>query len=583
MKMKLNKKYVTIALYCAAVILFAIICVFFFKEHHDFGGLFDTIISAINPMVYGVIIAYLLWPLTRLIENKVFAFITGDDKVPVIPKKPTIPEVPKAPKEPKKPTTDPSSPKYADAMAAYRKEMAQYKKDLREYKIALSNRKYAERKCASIEKNTPRLEKKIERVNARHEKIKSRSYDDGVKRTRFGLRRTLSVLLTVIIAICIITLFLLILIPQVGEGINELIDRAPMYAKSVVAWLTEKSITSEYFSDIFEMLSEFVSDLFTKIADIIQEALPAILNIIKDTAIVIKDVFIGIFFAIYFLLGKERVLAKIKKLTCAIFPQNAYHRIAKLGTDLNRNFGAYIKGKLLDSFLVGVITFFGLWILKVPYYPLVAVVVGVTDVIPMFGPFIGTIPCALIIFITDPGKALVFVAFILVLQQFDGNIMAPKLLGEHVNTTSLSILTALTVLSAFWGIVGLLMAVPLFVVAYELIKESAEKKLAERGLPTDTADFYNSGDEIGIALHDEDAAKDDHKKTIKDSLKTSAIGKSFLRFHSISSLVDKMDESTEEQNEEKNAVPELVFEANANACEADEKGDGSSPEKTDEN
>lgn len=562
MKMKFNKKYVTIAIYCAVVLLFAIICVFFFKDHSDFGGFAQTIISAISPIVYGIIIAYLLWPLTRSLENNVFAFITGDDNIPKTPKKPTVPFVPTMPTEPKKPNVDKASPKYAEEMSKYREAMKAYRRDMREYKIALSNKKYAECKIARIDKKAPRLEKRIERIKARQKKIKARTYYDGVKRTRFGLRRTLSVLLTVIIAFGVIALFLLMIIPQVGEGINELIDRAPMYAKSVVNWLTEMSITSEYFSDIFETLSEIVSDLFTKIADLIQEALPVILNVIKDTALVIKDLFIGVFFAIYFMLGKERVLAKIKKLACAIFPRNAYHRVAKLCADLNKNFGSYIKGKLLDSALVGVFTFIGLMLLKVPYYPLVAVVVGVTDVIPMFGPFIGAIPCALIIFITDPIKAVVFVIFILVLQQFDGNIMAPKLLGAHVNTTSLSILTALTLLSAFWGVIGLVIAVPLFVVVYELIKEAAEKKLTERGLPVDTADFYNLNDDIGKALHDEDAAKDDHKKTLKDSLKSSHIGKALLRYQAIADIIDSVDESNEAAAEAHSGVEQLVFEAN---------------------
>ena len=177
----------------------------------------------------------------------------------------------------------------------------------------------------------------------------------------------------------------------------------------------------------------------------------------------------------------------------------------------------------------------------------------------MFGPWIGSIPCWFIVFITDPMKSFVFILFILVLQQLEGNIIEPKIFGERVNVSSLGVLTAITIMSVFFGITGLIIAVPIFAVVYGLIKEVAEEKLAAKGMSTDTADYYQPNDYIGRSLYEEDYAKENHKKTIRQSLSTTPFGKSLLSLEIFSSVVNKLDK-TEINRQAKAEAQEIVAE-----------------------
>lgn len=547
MKPSWNKKYTTIAIYCAIVLLFAIFSVFFFINYGKFDEYIEAIWKAIRSIIYGAIIAYLLWPVLKFFENKVFAFLTGDDKIPTIPEKPEIPTVPEIPEKPSRPVFDKSVSviEKQRILLEYDEQMREYKRQMREYKRLLAAKKHAESTIAKIEKKTPRLEIKIAKVTARHERIRSRCYNDGAKRTRFGLRRALSVLMTVIVMIILIALFIYMVVPQIVSGYNDLTVQLPKYAADVSAWLGQTASRTDFIGDIFSDIVKYVNELISNISSYIQSAMPTIGKAIGNVFNTIKDVGIGIFFAIYFLLGKERVVAKFKKLIRSILKDTAYTKFSKVGRDLNKNFGSFITAKLIDSLIIGILTFIGMLILNLPYSPLIAVVIGVTNVIPMFGPFIGAIPSAFIIFIVDPMKALVFVIFIIILQQFDGNVLGPRLLGAQTNTTSLGILTALTVLSSFWGITGLIIAVPIFAVVYTLIKEHSEKRLQKKGASVDTADYYEQNDYIGRALHEEQTIKKNHKNTLRQTLSNSGAGDAALRLKIVSNLVDKVDETDE--------------------------------------
>ena len=216
MKPSWNKKYTTIAIYCAIVLLFAIFSVFFFINYGKFDEYIEAIWKAIRSIIYGAIIAYLLWPVLKFFENKVFAFLTGDDKIPTIPEKPEIPTVPEIPEKPNRPVFDKSVSviEKQRILLEYDEQMREYKRQMREYKRLLAAKKHAESTIAKIEKRTPKLEIKIAKVTARHERIRSRCYNDGAKRTRFGLRRALSVLMTVIVMIILIALFIYMVVPQ---------------------------------------------------------------------------------------------------------------------------------------------------------------------------------------------------------------------------------------------------------------------------------------------------------------------------------------------------------------------------------
>ncbi|MBO4429645.1 MAG: AI-2E family transporter, partial [Clostridia bacterium] len=513
MKFTWNKKYTTIAIYAAIVLLFGIFCVFFFINYSDFGKYTSLIGTTLRPLVYGIIMAYLIWPILKFFEDKVFAYITGDDKIPVQPEKPEIPDMPEKPEKPEKPTFDASATKDDKLMALelYAEALKAYRDKYREYSRALSARKKAVSKCKRIDKNAPRLDRKIARITARHIRISEKKRKDGTKKTNFMLRRALSTLCAVVVTIIFLGLFVYMIVPQVAEGYNELVTRMPGYIMTLSEWLRSLSERSDYLGNIVNGLVEYINNFLATISNLVTNLLPSIATILKNVLLTIKDILLGIFFAVYFLLGKERVIAKIKKLSRAIFKERAFNRLSKTCSDLNKNFGSFIAAKIIDSLIIGIITFFVMLVLGMPYYPLIAVIIGITNLIPIFGPVVGAVLGGFIVFITDPTKVILFIIVIIILQQFDGNFLGPRLMGTQTDTTSLGILAALTVFSSIWGVTGLIIAVPLFVVIYSLVKEKTEERLRKKGAPVNTSDFYDPDDKIGLSLHAEAELKKKRK------------------------------------------------------------------------
>ena len=178
-----------------------------------------------------------------------------------------------------------------------------------------------------------------------------------------------------------------------------------------------------------------------------------------------------------------------QKITYALFPKNIAEKTIEITHRSNSTFGKFLVGKILDSLIIGILTFFILTISKMPYATLISVIVGITNIIPFFGPFIGAIPSFIIILFVSPVKALWFLVIILVIQQIDGNIIGPKILGDSIGISAFWILFAILVAGKFLGLVGMIIGVPLFAVVYSLIKEIIEAKLKKKGLNIETEDY----------------------------------------------------------------------------------------------
>ncbi len=164
--------------------------------------------------------------------------------------------------------------------------------------------------------------------------------------------------------------------------------------------------------------------------------------------------------------------------------------ILHLTTKSNEIFGGFIIGKIIDSAIIGVLCFFGLSILDMPYVMLVSVIVGVTNVIPFFGPYIGAVPSAILILLSDPMKGLYFIIFILVLQQFDGNILGPKILGNSTGLSAFWVIVAILLGGGLFGFVGMVMGVPTFAVLYYIAEMILDNRLKRKSLPIDTG-YYS--------------------------------------------------------------------------------------------
>ncbi len=327
------------------------------------------------------------------------------------------------------------------------------------------------------------------------------------KKERKVLKRTLSLIITYLIILSIIVAFFMLLLPQVISSFNDLYTKVETLVKNLIPEFEEflNSLNIDYteYPNLKDLLdSETITNTLKSILDFFQSSLKNIYNWFQNNFKNIYgsisqivggffDVLIGLIFSAYFLASKEKLCAQLKKCIRALLSDKNYSSFFVFLKDTDKKFGSFIIGKIVDSLIIGVIAFIVLAIIGMPYYPLVSVIVCVTNVIPFIGPFIGAIPCAFIILTESPVYCLIFVVFIFLLQQLDGNYIGPKILGDAIGISSLWILFAITIMGGYFGLFGMLIGAPLFAVIYSLIKTLVENRLKKRELPHETVNYLN--------------------------------------------------------------------------------------------
>ncbi|MBE6563094.1 MAG: AI-2E family transporter [Ruminococcaceae bacterium] len=320
------------------------------------------------------------------------------------------------------------------------------------------------------------------------------------KKERKILKRVLSITVAYIVLILCITAFIVILVPQIVNSYNDLTGHVGQYIATAQSWADDFVRHFPLFNGQYENLGEFldVNEISADIRSIIsnsykyiETASNYIISYAGKFVIEIKNLIIGIFFAVYLLFYKERLSAQLKKLTAAIFSRKAYLNVVNLSRYTHEAFGGFIIGKILDSLIIGILTFILTGIFKMPFFPLLSLVVGVTNVIPIFGPFIGAIPTAFIVLIAEPRKVFLFILLIIIIQQLDGNVIGPKILGDKVGIGAMWVMVSIIIAGGFFGLTGMVLGVPTFAVIYTLTKQFAESRLKKKALPDDT-DFYRS-------------------------------------------------------------------------------------------
>ena len=214
------------------------------------------------------------------------------------------------------------------------------------------------------------------------------------------------------------------------------------------------------------------------------------MHIITGIGTGLKNAFLAFFISLYMLISKERLSAQFRKFSVAVLGVNGRKRLYRYIRIVHRNFGGYFSGVLVDAIIIMIISFICFLIFNIPYAPLIAVIIGTTNIIPIFGPFLGAIPSFIIIFIQNPTKALIFAILSLIIQQIDGNIIAPKVLGNSTNISSLGVIIAITVMGDYFGIIGMIIGVPIFAAGIAIGKEFIEHRLRIADMPTDTAEYY---------------------------------------------------------------------------------------------
>lgn len=303
------------------------------------------------------------------------------------------------------------------------------------------------------------------------------------------VKRGLGILCAYISALMLIMLFFAFVLPQVIDSINGLISSIPKYLSNISVYATEISNKIYVPQEQMDLLVTAINDSVNSIIAFIANLLPIIIDKAFSVTSSILNIVMGIIISIYILIDKERFAALSKKIAYAILDKQRVIKLIDFIKYSENIFSRFIGGKILDSAIIGVLTFIILVIAKIPYTVLIAVIIGVTNVIPVFGPFIGAIPCVIILFFIDPSKALWFILIIIIIQQIDGNIIGPYILGDSVGVSAFWILFSVLIFSKMFGIVGMVIGVPIFAVFYSLIKTIVEEKLKKKRLSLKTEDY----------------------------------------------------------------------------------------------
>ncbi|MEG2787591.1 MAG: AI-2E family transporter [Romboutsia sp.] len=304
-------------------------------------------------------------------------------------------------------------------------------------------------------------------------------------------KRAIGLLVTYIVAFILLALFIQFVLPQLVESIMGLVNDIPMYVTNlsdlITTYTKDLNVNEEYLNLAVTKLTDFVNYIIGVAAGLI----PVIGEILRIIASSVWNIILGLIISIYLLIDKENFCALGRKVVCATFNEKHSKRILELVQRSNDTFGKFLSGKIIDSAIIGVLTFIILTIFKMPYVLLISVIIAITNIIPFFGPFFGAIPATIIILFVSPIKALWFILIIIVIQQLDGNIIGPKILGDSIGISAFWILFSLLVAGKFLGLVGMIIGVPLFAIIYSIIKEIVEEKLDKKGLPINTNDYMD--------------------------------------------------------------------------------------------
>lgn len=459
--MKFNKKYTTVAFYACLVILFAVVCVYFLLslDKGRFASLSGTLRSIIAKIFIGAIIAYILDPIVSFFEN--WVFVRNDSRKKVLEKQ----------KYAKKESAGMS---IAELFEQSGKEYEQIRRD--DFRIKLE--KYRENPTRKIGKRTFKRKEPV------------------FKAHRF---RGLSILCTFLLFFLILFLLGWVVVPQLAQTVRDLTVRIQSLKLDEILTKIQKN---ETLAEIYSFMTENGLDLASilkQVQDVVlsflMKAPDYLITVITWVYQTVYDWIIGLVFAIYFLSSKDLLFAQFRNLMNSFFPDKACYWIKFIVKDVDTKFGKFIEGKIVDSVIIGILSFIIFSIVQIPYAAMIALIVGITNVIPFFGPFIGAIPSGLIILISNPSKVILFIVLIIVIQQLDGNLIGPYILGDSLELPPVWIMIAIITMGGLFGVFGMFFGVPIFAVFFTLIKELASisrQKKEKKKLAAGTSNEENN-------------------------------------------------------------------------------------------
>lgn len=327
------------------------------------------------------------------------------------------------------------------------------------------------------------------------------------KKEHKHLVRGLSVGVCVLLLLSALAALIATIIPEIITNIQSISERVQdpdflrqmeLKIRSVFDMLSEKTAflgrdMMLSFENIETMLLGLLDNLELNLGKVFSQdgLLANLTNGLMSVLNAIKNAFLGVIVSIYLLYSKEIFIAQSRKLVCAICSAEAAKRVFKFVSNVNNKFIGYFTGVALDCTLIGIVSFIFLKVTGMPYALLISVVLALTNAIPIFGPYIGSIPSFLLVLLFSPSKALIFLIFVIVLQQIDGNIIAPKILGDQLGLSAFWIMSAVFVGGGLFGLFGMIIASPMFAVIYSICSEFVSVRLDAKGMPIDTDSYMH--------------------------------------------------------------------------------------------
>lgn len=305
--------------------------------------------------------------------------------------------------------------------------------------------------------------------------------------------KTGSVVSALVVFLAALVALLALIVPSIIESLEELLQpsRIEGYYQTITQWLDNLAEGNEIevwlYSNVDKLL-QVVTDwlLGIDVGALISGLTASVYNIVSTAF----NMFIGIVAAVYILVYKKRLCAQAKKFTTALFNHDHANRLFDVARRADRIFGGFVIGKIIDALFVAVVTYITMWILGMPYRELISTIIGVTNIIPFFGPFLGWVPSMLLLLINEPMDALYFTIFVVVLQAIDGNIIENRILGEKLGISDLWVLVAILLFGGVFGFTGMLLGVPVFALLYSLIADFVNGRLQKKRYPTETEIYY---------------------------------------------------------------------------------------------
>lgn len=301
--------------------------------------------------------------------------------------------------------------------------------------------------------------------------------------------RLLGLILTYLTVFILFGLFLQFILPQLISSLTGIILEIPTFVMDTSQYIYTLTESLNLSDSIQSILVEKTNELISTALQFSTSLLPMLANYGLLLMSRLWNIVLGIIISVYLLADKERFVALSKKVTYSLIPQSKADKSLELLELADSIFGKFLSGKILDSAIIGVLTFVILVIFKMPYALLIAFIIGITNIIPFFGPFIGAIPAFFIILFVSVNQAFIFLILIIIIQQIDGNIIGPKILGDSLGISAFWILFSLLIGGKLFGIVGMIIGVPLFVFLYAILKEVLENRLERKSLPIETEEY----------------------------------------------------------------------------------------------